>query len=98
MSRPIVVTLCILLSSESWSPQRRLLNGTYVPVEEPSTASSADMCAASRYRRGADRNASATASWAGLRRRSVDEIQLSDQGGQQARSCLPYAARPATVK
>jgi len=43
MSRPIVVTLCMLLSSESWSPQRRPLNGTYVPVEEPSTASIGDM-------------------------------------------------------
>jgi hypothetical protein len=37
MSRPIVVTACIVASSESGHPIGD--PGTYVPVEEPSTAS-----------------------------------------------------------
>ena len=44
MSRPIVVTACIVASSESGHPIGD--PGTYVPVEEPSTASQADICSA----------------------------------------------------
>src|SRR4029078_2352071 len=47
MSRPIVATVCISSSSESWEPQRAPhLDGTLVPVEEPSTASLSDSCIA----------------------------------------------------
>src|SRR5215471_16397272 len=46
MSRPIVVTACMVASSESGhhigDP------GTYVPVEEPSTASLTDICSATK--------------------------------------------------
>src|SRR4029078_3078390 len=49
MSRPIVATVCISSSSESWEPQRAPhLDGTLVPVEEPSTASHADSCTAAQ--------------------------------------------------
>src|ERR1700674_3252827 len=41
MSRPIVVIACMLGSSESGRPIGDLCPGTYVPVEEPSTASEA---------------------------------------------------------
>src|SRR5437879_1455774 len=43
ISRPIVVTACMVGSSESWSPHRDHFLGAYAPVEEPSTASKADI-------------------------------------------------------
>jgi hypothetical protein len=42
ISRPIVVTVCMPGSSESWGLNSTQTYGTLVPVEEPSTASSAD--------------------------------------------------------
>jgi hypothetical protein len=35
-------------SSESWGLNSAHFHGTHVPVEEPSTASKADMCGATR--------------------------------------------------
>src|SRR6476620_1047152 len=43
MSRPIVVTVCMSGSCESWGLNSTHIHGTHVPVEEPSTASGADM-------------------------------------------------------
>jgi hypothetical protein len=43
MSSPIVVTACIIASSESGHPNGD--RGIYVPVEEPSTPSGADSLA-----------------------------------------------------
>jgi hypothetical protein len=43
MSRPIVLTACMPGSPDPWSPHRRPLHATYVEVEEPSTASEADV-------------------------------------------------------
>jgi hypothetical protein len=45
ISRPIVVLVCITGSSESWEPWQTHIHGTHVPVEEPSTASKADITA-----------------------------------------------------
>src|SRR5437867_4975327 len=42
MSRPIVVTACMLGSTIVATTIGDHLNGTYLPVEEPSTASEAD--------------------------------------------------------
>jgi hypothetical protein len=39
MSRPIVVIVCMFGSSKSWGLNSTHFFGTYVPVEEPSTAS-----------------------------------------------------------
>ena len=39
ISRPIVLTVCMIGSSESWGLNSTHLHGTHVPVEEPSTAS-----------------------------------------------------------
>jgi hypothetical protein len=39
ISRPIVVTVCMSGSPNRGRPSGDLFNGTYVPVEEPSTAS-----------------------------------------------------------
>src|SRR5476649_2777217 len=39
MSRPIVVITCMFGSSKLWGPNSTHCFGTYVPVEEPSTAS-----------------------------------------------------------
>src|SRR5471032_995554 len=41
MSRPIVVITCMFGSSKSWGLNSTHCFGTYVPVEEPSTASQA---------------------------------------------------------
>ena len=43
ISRPIVVIVRMDSSSESWSSNSTHIHGTHVPVEEPSTASEADM-------------------------------------------------------
>src|SRR5476649_2952602 len=43
MSRPIVVITCMFGSSKSWGPNSTHCFGTYVPVEELSTASQADI-------------------------------------------------------
>jgi len=43
MSRPIVVIACMIGSSESWRINSTHINGTHVPVEEPSTASEANI-------------------------------------------------------
>ena len=43
MSRPIVVTACMLGSTIVATTIGDHLNGTYLPVEEPSTASEADL-------------------------------------------------------
>src|SRR6202051_2452136 len=43
ISKPIVVTVCMDSSSESWEPQQPHIRGTLVPVEEPSTASKSDL-------------------------------------------------------
>jgi hypothetical protein len=43
MSRPIVVTTCMSGSCESWGLNSTHIHGTHVPVEEPSTASKADI-------------------------------------------------------
>ena len=39
MSRPIVLTACMIGSSKSWGLNSTHFHGTHVPVEEPSTAS-----------------------------------------------------------
>ena len=39
-----VVTVCMFGSSESWGLIGTHINGTHVPVEEPSTVSRADIC------------------------------------------------------
>ena len=43
MSRPTVVTVCMIGSSESWGLNSPHIHGTHVPVGEPSTASEADL-------------------------------------------------------
>src|SRR5947199_1092820 len=43
MSRPIVVIDCMLGPSESWGLNSTHIHGTHVPVEEPSTASTAEV-------------------------------------------------------
>ena len=43
MSRPIVVIACMFGSSKLWGPNSTHCFGTYVPVEEPSTASLAEV-------------------------------------------------------
>ena len=43
MSRPIVVIVCMFGSSKSWGLNSTHCFGTYVPVEEPSTASEAEV-------------------------------------------------------
>jgi hypothetical protein len=41
--RPIVVTACMIGSSESWGLNSAQIHGTHVPVEKPSTASGAEV-------------------------------------------------------
>src|SRR5215813_889338 len=48
ISRPIILTACMFGSSKSWGLNSTHLHGTHVPVQEPSTASIADMCGAAR--------------------------------------------------
>ena len=43
MSRPIVLTGCMIGSFESWCLNNTHIHGTHVPVEEPSTVSIADI-------------------------------------------------------
>ena len=43
ISRPIVVIVCMLASSKLWGLNSTHIHGTHVPVEEPSTASEADI-------------------------------------------------------
>src|SRR6266516_2651272 len=46
MSRPIVVTACMLAPPNRGGLNSTHIHGTSVPVEEPSTASQADSCTA----------------------------------------------------
>jgi hypothetical protein len=43
ISKPTVVIACMFGSSESWGFSSAHIHGTHVPVEEPSTATIADI-------------------------------------------------------
>src|SRR3954452_10546837 len=51
MSRPIVVIVCMDAPPNRGSLNSAHIFGTHVPVEEPSTASQPDSCAAAKHRR-----------------------------------------------
>jgi hypothetical protein len=48
MSRPIVVIVCMDAPPNRGSFNNAHIHGTHVPVEEPSTASTADSCTATK--------------------------------------------------
>ena len=49
ISKPIVVTACMLAPPNRGSLNRLHVDGTCVPVKEPSTASKADICSAAKF-------------------------------------------------
>src|SRR5271169_644354 len=63
MSRPIVVIASISSSSESWEPPQHPHQGTRVPVEEPSTASKAEV---SYFIQAPSCDCAKTAAWQGV--------------------------------